>query len=251
MYSKKTQNLIHVLLSSISNFKHDKFPNSKTTAIELLDTKDKAKREYVKYLGYTGKKEPLETFRDDIGVLYDEIIENEPVVANRKILMQDLVTEMVAKELQKFFLMYGDFSVALKLLSQEGANNFVEWLIKYHYDNDIGFKDKTIEYFSDKELEKHVWHCMMKRRCCISGEYGADPHHCTSVNDIGGYDKDDGMQIPFLPLSRQYHNEVHSIGKISFEEKYKVKGILLKYEDVEYLVDNKIYPNQFKAFKKR
>lgn len=249
-YSRDTQEFIYVLLGSISNHLHEKKADAKTTENEMYTTKNKVKKEYIKILSYKGKKEPLETFYDDIGTIYDSILENEPVELNRRKLFQESVTELTAKELQKFFLKYGDFSLALSMMSQEAANKFVQFLLDYHYSNEIEFKSTTIKYLNDKELEKHVWWCIMKRRCCISGKYGADLHHVDSVASIGGYEHCNGLKTRFMSLDRQYHNEVGVIGQDSFDEKYLVKGVWLKEKDVEFLVNNNIYPNQFKGYKK-
>jgi hypothetical protein len=64
----------------------------------------------------------------------------------------------------------------------------------------------------------------IKRRCIISGKEGCDLHH---VSHKGNGGSDEPWNL--MPLARQFHSELHQIGKCKMAEKYpQVRQWLIK-----------------------
>jgi len=104
------------------------------------------------------------------------------------------------------------------------AHGFLEILINFCLEWDIPTNGSLSERTPD--IARYIYWCLVHKKCCIS-QKKAQLHHVDAVgigrnrNDIIHY----GMRV--LPLHWRYHQEVHNIGKISFEEKYHVFGIKL------------------------
>lgn len=74
----------------------------------------------------------------------------------------------------------------------------------------------------------------IKEQPCLIGNdcmWGVDPHHVRS-RGAGGRDHKN-----IVPLCRKHHTELHTIGKVTFEDKYKLGELILLagriYEDYE------------------
>lgn len=280
-YSRKTQKLMYGLLACIGlhlqgkdiakkRKKLEKEDNKyKRLALEgLLDTEEEIIQEfkcseywmfkakefikplYLKSIGYKYHKKPLEGFREELEELGNETIENGANVAEFKDISVNYTMELLTKEIQNLLIMLNDsFSLALNMMNQKAANNFVTWLWDYIWDKEISINQYLVDKFHEDQEQHYIWTMLMKRKCAICGENHADLDHWDNVSSIGGYEYCDGLKTRFLPLCRIHHTEKGNIGEHSFSDKYKIKGIWLQRKDVKYLVDNKVYPNQFKAFK--
>lgn len=249
-YSRQSQKLIMWMISDYANYQDGKNAGSKASSYSLYKAKKELKKAFLKHTGYKDSYKSVKELREDIRALFQECIDQEPNTESIADLFTDIIMEVIADFIQNLMMsLDGTFSFALYLMSQKQANEFIDWLFEYMIDNDIPFRQQISELYQEQNNNKYIWNCIMNRVCCISGEKGADLHHCISVNQVGGYDKDTGLTIPFLSLSRKYHNLVHSIGKELFEEKFKVKGILLTEKDIIKLKEKGFYKNQFKAFK--
>ena len=69
------------------------------------------------------------------------------------------------------------------------------------------------------------------------------------MNQLGGYEFDDGLQTRFISLCHKHHLEKHNIGREDFSDKYHIEGVYLNEQLVYELLD--VYPSHFKLFKKR
>ena len=145
-----------------------------------------------------------------------------------------------------------DFSTAR--CDMETANEFISFIIEQAMELGInlyilGKHDNRYRHILeiDNITQRYVIACLKNKTCAICGRSEADLHHYNSVASIGGYEFDDGLKTPFLPLCRLHHSEFHAIGKTDFENKYHIQGIWLNEQLVKEL--KKVYKNHFKAFK--
>ena len=98
---------------------------------------------------------------------------------------------------------------------------FQSWLARFIVRNDVPTKVSMLSYVDD--IEDYTYACLVNKKCVICGKR-ADLHH---VDAIGmGRDRDDiiheGMEV--LPLCREHHTEIHSMGRDSFMKKYHLDG---------------------------
>lgn len=145
-----------------------------------------------------------------------------------------------------------DFSTAR--CDMETANEFISFIIEQAMELGInlyilGKHDNRYRHILeiDNITQRYVIACLKNKTCAICGRSEADLHHYNSVASIGGYEYDDGLKTPFLPLCRLHHSEFHAIGKTDFENKYHIQGIWLNEQLVKEL--KKVYKNHFRAFK--
>lgn len=99
---------------------------------------------------------------------------------------------------------------------------FQTWLVKFIIENDIQTERPLLDFVDD--TESYVFSCLANKKCVICGKR-ADLHHCDAV----GMGRDraeiihEGMLV--LPLCREHHTEVHTIGRDTFMEKYHIHGV--------------------------
>lgn len=98
---------------------------------------------------------------------------------------------------------------------------FQKWLGRFIVRNDVPTKKPMLEYIDD--IQDYVYACLINKKCPICGKR-ADLHH---VQALGmGRDRTEiiheGLEV--LPLCREHHTEVHTMGKDSFFKKYHLEG---------------------------
>ena len=98
---------------------------------------------------------------------------------------------------------------------------FQSWLARFIVRNDIPTKKPMLDYIDD--VENFTFACLAAKKCVICGKR-ADIHH---VGNIGmGRNRDEiiheGMEV--MPLCREHHMEIHSIGRDTFMGKYHLGG---------------------------
>ena len=65
--------------------------------------------------------------------------------------------------------------------------------------------------YENKEYREYI----KAQPCCVTGQLNVDPHHTKSVGS-GGSD------LSMVPLIHRLHQECHSIGQDTFQDKYNV-----------------------------
>ena len=98
---------------------------------------------------------------------------------------------------------------------------FQRFLIRFIIDYDIPCKIPLLDYVDD--IPDYIYGCLVNKRCAVCGR-PADLHH---VDHVGiGRDRDEiiHLSMEVLPLCRNHHNECHSMGQQSFNEKYHFDG---------------------------
>lgn len=94
---------------------------------------------------------------------------------------------------------------------------FQSFLARFIVAHDVPTRRPMLEYVDD--IDDYVFACLTQKKCCICGKK-ADLHHVDSVGM--GRDRTEivheGMKV--LPLCREHHTEIHTIGRDSFLKKY-------------------------------
>lgn len=94
---------------------------------------------------------------------------------------------------------------------------FQKWLARFIVRNDVPTRKPMLEYIDD--VDDYVYACLVEKKCPICGKK-ADLHH---VENVGmGRNRTEiiheGMEV--MPLCREHHSEMHTIGKGDFFKKY-------------------------------
>ncbi len=132
-----------------------------------------------------------------------------------------------AKEWMKFYFTceYGQFdSFSLSDCSVTVARDFISYLIDFCLRNDIPCRDGLKDLTDD--IDRYLYSCLTNKRCCICGKF-ADFHHCEGSRVGMGRDR---KEVPLIgvdgmALCRNHHSECHTIGELTFNNKYHVYGI--------------------------
>ena len=175
--------------------------------------------------------------------------------------MKELLKEMFC-----FNQEIGEFSLSpykKNPLTKEQATEFLQFIIEQAIENNINLYIKDTKTNIAKhisrivpDIQRYTIKCLKTKICAVCGDYH-DPNnnhiieldHWDNVNQISGYEFDDGLQTRFISLCHKHHLEKHNIGRESFENKYYLEGIYLNEQLVYDLLD--VYPSHFKLFKKR
>lgn len=100
--------------------------------------------------------------------------------------------------------------------------SFQSWLARFIVRNDVPTKKPMLDYIDD--IEDFTYACLASKKCVICGKR-ADLHHVDAVGM--GRDRDEiiheGMNV--LPLCREHHTEIHTIGRETFMDKYHIHGV--------------------------
>lgn len=106
--------------------------------------------------------------------------------------------------------------------TREEARLYITWLIDFCIINDVPCGEPLHKIAED--LERYTWACLIKKRCAVCGRK-AELHHVDAVG-MGRNRKEIchiGMRA--LPLCREHHIEIHSIGREDFLKKYILEPI--------------------------
>lgn len=98
---------------------------------------------------------------------------------------------------------------------------FQKFLINFILENDVPVKRPLREYVDD--IDHYVYMCLIHKKCVVCGKR-ADLHH---VDRIGmGNDRTEVIHEgrEALPLCREHHGEVDTLGDKCFYEKYHLNG---------------------------
>ncbi|MTI61849.1 MAG: hypothetical protein FH762_18025 [Firmicutes bacterium] len=109
--------------------------------------------------------------------------------------------------------------------SKKLAGDFIEFLIRFCFENGVDLTDHPRDAFEN--IEDYIRLCLEKKICCICGRpYSGDPHHCDCIGMGHDRKKVDDSEKRKLPLCyEEHHPEIHTIGDIAFMEKYHVVGV--------------------------
>lgn len=135
--------------------------------------------------------------------------------AKRTLKMEFMLSRMEGMERRLFSLSNCDVTT---------AREFINFLVEFIIENDIPTRIPLIENCED--IERYVYACLMSKKCAVCGRH-ADLHHCDGgVIGMGGNrEKVNHIGRPALPLCREHHTEIHSIGQEDFLRRYFLEPV--------------------------
>lgn len=98
---------------------------------------------------------------------------------------------------------------------------FQKWLARFIVRNEVPTRKPMLDYVDD--VDDYVYACLVEKKCPICGKK-ADLHHIDAVGM--GRDRTEiiheGLEV--MPLCREHHTEMHTIGKGDFFKKYHLSN---------------------------
>ena len=134
--------------------------------------------------------------------------------------------EALKKQLKLEFLKATKFEMfSLSNCSKEIAGKFIEYLIRFCFEQGVELKEHPKEAFDN--IEDYIRLCLDKKICCICGKpYSRSPHHLKCIGMGNNRRKVDDSEYPKLPVCyEKHHPEIHTIGDMEFLAKYHVVGV--------------------------
>ena len=118
-----------------------------------------------------------------------------------------------------------DEHISLSSCSVTEANLLIDFVLEFVFRNNIPLRFETIKDYDD--LERWQYMCIKYKKCCVCGK-NAEIHHFDAIGL--GHDRtkvDDSKHLK-MALCRSHHQEIHSMSRDEFCEKYHVKPIVFK-----------------------
>lgn len=220
-------------------------------------SKDFLKKLYIKATEKNVKE--YKPFQDLEGKLKNKIItilDRNYTNETKATIILDSLMDFVTEEIQMLFIKLGDtFSLAIKLMSNEEAIRFTNFLFDYFMDKDIPMWQEMHELYKKQENRKWVYWMLKKKICVITGQPNAQLAHISkSAGAMGGYKYDEGIGNSYLPLCNEWHIGVdHGVGGGRNKLMEKLKDLLIEPFEIkteeELKALKKIYKNHFKGYK--
>ena len=233
-YTRNTQKLIYWLIYDFANFWEGNKAGASPSTYYKEYAKTTLKKLFLKaYDGFAKENDSLDK--------YLELLKDKD-----KFSIGYLQQEFL-KALQGVFLNNDDFSLALNLLTQKQANDFVKYMLDLAFKYGVEIRQEIVELLKQEEHDSWIYITLKYKKCCICGNDG-ELQHFDRVGSYG-YKSDTGMNYRVMCLCRKHHHEADDvISRSEFVAKYGYKGIYLKPKQVEKL--KVVYPNHFKAYEK-
>ena len=135
--------------------------------------------------------------------------------AKKTLKMEFMLSRMEGMERRLFSLANCDVTT---------AREFINFLVEFIIENDIPTRVPLIENCED--IERYVYACLVCKKCAVCGKH-ADLHHCDGgiVGMGGNREKVNHIGRPALPLCREHHTEIHSIGQEDFLRRYIIEPV--------------------------
>ena len=118
-------------------------------------------------------------------------------------------------------------------ISLSTAGDFISYLIDYYIQNDIPFRKQ--QFYLTTDTSKMLYALTMKRICWICGKPHSELAHYEAVGIGRDRNKIDHTKHHFMMLCRDCHATQHQIGIETFMQKYHIKPIKLKDDDLKQL----------------
>lgn len=133
--------------------------------------------------------------------------------AKKTLKMEFMLSRMESMERRLFSLSNCDVTT---------AREFINFLVEFIIENDIPTRVPLIENCED--IAAYVYACLMSKKCAVCGR-NADLHHVDAVGM--GRNRKEICHIGMwaLPLCREHHTEIHSIGQEGFLKRYFLEPV--------------------------
>lgn len=123
---------------------------------------------------------------------------------------------------------------SLSSCSMTYANGLIKSIIDYFIYHEIPFNKELIKSNEYTFTEKQVYMMILKRMCVVTGRR-AEIHHVDTIGMGNNRNKVSHIGKRLLPLCREMHQEIHTIGDNKFIEKYHLNTIVCD-EKIEYFI---------------
>ena len=112
----------------------------------------------------------------------------------------------------------------LSTATRSEASAFIGYLIDFVLEYDIPMSRPLGENAED--IGQYVYACLKHKKCAVCGQK-ADIHHCEGSTVGMGRNRREMIHVgcKLMPLCRTHHEECHSIGQQSFDQKYHIEGV--------------------------
>lgn len=127
----------------------------------------------------------------------------------------------------------GEMPFSLSNCSISQAREYINHILDFVLEWNIPLTDLGIERTDD--IDRYLYSCVKYRRCCITGQTGADIHHVDKVGMGRDRQRISHSNLRLIALSRKWHNKVHTEGEGKIFELYKIYGITVGVETLEEL----------------
>ena len=109
--------------------------------------------------------------------------------------------------------------------SMDLARKFLAYLLEFCLQYNIQLSDYALNRIENSE--ELVFLCLKYKKCTICGSSKSETHHFDALGM--GVDRKtyDDSKLRKIQLCRIHHQEAETIGKVEFEKKYKVHGIII------------------------
>lgn len=97
------------------------------------------------------------------------------------------------------------------------ASEFIDYLIEFIVENGVPTKVPLIELCED--IDRAIYSCLLHKRCIVCGRK-AELHHIDRVGIGNDREQVDHLGRRCLPLCRDHHTELHTIGDNAFIDRY-------------------------------
>lgn len=125
---------------------------------------------------------------------------------------------------------YGDEWFSLSNCSVTQAREFINFLIDFCFENNIGTRDTMLNRADD--ISYYLYACLAHRKCAVCNKKG-EVHHVEGSRVGMGFNRNDinNLGREAICLCRKHHNQAHN-GEKEFFKKWHLYGIKLD----EYLL---------------
>lgn len=126
--------------------------------------------------------------------------------------------------IENFNISYNENLTSIPECSMSLARKFLAYLLEFCLYYNIPLSDYALNRIDNNELL--VYLCLKYKKCTICGDSNSETHHYDALGM--GVDRKtyDDSKLRKIQLCRIHHQEAETIGKVEFEKKYKVHGIV-------------------------
>lgn len=123
----------------------------------------------------------------------------------------------------QYMIQTGEPHFSLASCSVTTAREFLTFILDFCLMWDVPLSERAVERTDD--IDAYLWCCLKHHKCAVCGRYG-EVHHVDHIGMGFNRHKVDDSQKRKICLCREHHTEVHNIGQETFNNKYKVKGVI-------------------------